>query len=290
MLGRTGPDQHDRAVSARHQILNEPIPLISDIAGEDITLIDLASAFFVDEGFISPETAKFIQALNDIVVLADSLTSAIQGDGFIDLGGFDLKTGDLRNPSFLLSSFNLTPDKVKTPSISIEDQLQVKVGTFKSARDRFQSVDGTSDRGKFRIPLIDNPLSAFQLLLGKDVTLFQCESAQAQLRLQVRLYLPDTGLRDPTPVGPIPVFVGLTGGFSVSAQLAFGYDTTAFANSPSRKSRSICWTVFSSQISAMEKTCKSCLSPVISARSPKRASASSRSARRVAYRRRSAST
>jgi hypothetical protein len=207
------------------KILNEPIPLISDIAGSDITLIDLATAFFVDEGFISPETAKFIQSVSDIVTSVDSLSSVIQGDGFINLGGFDLKTGDLRNPSFVLSNFSLTPDKIKAPGSSIDQQLLSKVPTFKSARDKFQSVDGTSDRGKFMIPLIDNPLNAFQLLLGKDVTLFQYDLPTLGFGFQFDYTFPTPAFVIPTPVGPIPIYVGLTGGFSVAATLGFGYDT-----------------------------------------------------------------
>ncbi len=213
------------------EVLNTPIPVVSDIAGEPITLIDLATSYFVSNGTISPETADFIEQAVRIAELIDTLDEVIDA-GFIDFGGFDLKTADLRNPNFNLATFDLT-GKVKAPAISVSEQLEINAGSFKAKRAAFQDVapgDANNNRGELSIPLLDNPLSAFGLLLGKPVTLFQYELPKLEFGYSFEYRWPTPIFVVPTPIGPIPIFGGLTGGMSVGAQLGFGYDTTGLTD------------------------------------------------------------
>ncbi|MFO1501735.1 MAG: hypothetical protein U1G07_25725 [Verrucomicrobiota bacterium] len=67
-------------------ILSQRLPVLSDLAGKKITLIDLAAAF----GFLSPNTAKFIDALVTIADLANDATVTSGGEVLVNVGGFEM--------------------------------------------------------------------------------------------------------------------------------------------------------------------------------------------------------
>ncbi len=64
------------------QVLQTPLPIISQIAGRDFTLLDFAEVF---GGKVPPSTKKFIKALKDLDNVV-SIVSSISATGMIPLG------------------------------------------------------------------------------------------------------------------------------------------------------------------------------------------------------------
>ena len=214
------------------EVLNTPIPVVSDIAGEPITLIDLATSYFVANGTISPETADFIVQAARIAALIGTLDDVVDA-GFIDFGGVDLKTGDLRNPNFSL--VDVRPHR--------QDQGAGDLGE-RPARDQREGLQGQRD-----------PSSRTSLRATRTTTAASCRSRCSTTRwprsaccsaspsrcsstscpkmefgYDFEYRWPTPIFVVPTPVGPIPIFGGLTGGIHVGAQLGFGYDTTGLTD------------------------------------------------------------
>ncbi|RPI46984.1 MAG: LEPR-XLL domain-containing protein, partial [Betaproteobacteria bacterium] len=201
-------------------VLTEPLPVFSDIAGRDYTLIDLAQDINSVTNYISPEALDFIEAVVILVDMIGDIGSA-GGDGvYIEFGGIDLKTFDLKNPNFSFASFGPTQNpllgkQINTPGQSLEEQLQSKASGF--AQDK-SSIKGTNGSG-FSIPLIDNPLRVFDLLLGRDVELFRYDMPEFAFEFSHRWKF--------GPVyAPPPVYVTLSGGIKAGFNFGFGYDTT----------------------------------------------------------------
>ncbi|MDA1275613.1 MAG: hypothetical protein O2960_16465 [Verrucomicrobia bacterium] len=65
------------------QLLVTPIPGLSDLAGNDITLLDIAEGF----GYLKPSTSKFIETVIGIIDLINSMESTV-GSLLFDLGSY----------------------------------------------------------------------------------------------------------------------------------------------------------------------------------------------------------
>ena len=70
----------------------------------------------------------------------------------------------------------------------------------------------------FQIPILSNPASAFQLLLGKNVPLITYETPQLNLNFGFNEFFPIIG----------PLGADLAGQIGAEAQFGFGFDTTGF--------------------------------------------------------------
>ena len=201
-------------------VLTEPLPVFSDIAGRDYTLIDLAQDVNSVTNFISPEALDFIEAMVILLDVIEDIDS-FGGDGvYIEFGGIDLKTFDLKNPNFSFGGFGANQNpfqgkQINTPGTSLQDQLQDKASGFAQQKS---SIKGTGGSG-FSIPLIDNPLRVFDLLLGRDVELFRYDMPEFAFEFSHRWKF--------GPVyAPPPVYVTLSGGIKAGFNFGFGYDTS----------------------------------------------------------------
>ncbi len=75
------------------EVLQKPLPLISQLAGRDYTLLDLAELYVpIYGGEISPETKRFIKAAKDLLSLIDTVNQ-ISASGSISLGSYQLSGG-----------------------------------------------------------------------------------------------------------------------------------------------------------------------------------------------------
>ncbi len=194
--------------------VTEPLPIISDLAGQDYSLLDLATDF----GFIPQSTHDFVQALDDILEFADAI-SATAGDGvFIDFGSFNLNGIDLRNPATnaQLKGANVLNGKTSAPSTTIASQLDSVADDFKTAKDKIKA----NDSGGFRIPLLEDPLSAFKLILGQNVDLLTYTTPKFEFGFDFEMQFGPIAV-----VLGVPIYVIFGGGASLEGQFTFGYDT-----------------------------------------------------------------
>jgi Ca2+-binding RTX toxin-like protein len=204
------------------------IPVISDLAGRTITLVDLAQIFGeVDLGMI--------YAIADIVALVQQIAGAGEINELIiplgDLtlyssnpGGFGgLSAGDLTNPQFQIGGDKENFENLATGLLNAAQALPGgwdlldKIGTDgKAAQLNKSLVEGSAPgASSFGFPLFDNPFSAIGLLLGQDLTLVTYDLAPFHLSMTYVQQFPIWG----------PLFARLGGSLGLTIDLAFGYDT-----------------------------------------------------------------
>jgi Ca2+-binding RTX toxin-like protein len=163
-------------------LLSAPLPVLSQLAGHNMDLVDLASTL----GFISPGTASFIDSVDELIA-----------------GGLSVP------PSLDLGSFTLDPSAAQDPT---------QQGTLNPTSTNITSTYTGNPVTGFQIPILSNPASAFQLLLGKDVPLVTYEMPQLSFNFGFDQFFPVIG----------PLGVDLAGQIGASAQFGFGFDTSGF--------------------------------------------------------------
>ena len=200
------------------QILMKPLPLVSDLLGRKITMLDLARSL----GYVSPSTVEFVKSFAQITDLINNLKFT-GANSYIVLGdvtfgggdGIDLRLNRGSGGGSLSASnpFDSLPElSVNTVAADkVRAEMQSRAGGFVRSADRLGS--GLS------FPILDNPKSVVGLLFGKQIDL-------------VRLDLPELKAefsqmwRSPTPVWPLPpIFINFGGKVGASAKFTFGYDT-----------------------------------------------------------------
>ncbi len=140
------------------KVLTAPLPVLSQLAGHNVDLVDLASTL----GLCSSSTADFIDAVATFA--AD--------------GGLNVPT------SMNLGSFTLDPTAAQNPA---------SLGNMNpTATDITSSYSGSPITG-FQVPILANPASAFQLLLGKNVPLITYETPQLNLSFGFNEFFPIIG-------------------------------------------------------------------------------------------------
>jgi Ca2+-binding RTX toxin-like protein len=162
-------------------VLTAPLPVLSQLAGHNVDLVDLASAL----GFCSPSTADFINAVAT----------------FVGGGGLNVPT------SMDLGSFTLDPTAAENAS---------SLGSLNPATTNITSSYTGSPITGFQIPILSNPASAFQLLLGKDIPLITYETPKLDLNFAFDEFFPIIG----------PLGADLAGQIGAQAQFGFGFDTS----------------------------------------------------------------
>ncbi len=209
------------------------IPLISDVAGRDITLIDLAAMF----GDINPD---LIYAIADIITFVNSIPTDIDSlkiriaDEFVLYGSGILDNAeDLFNPNF--DFLNDIPDF----DTKVADMLGSASQLFNEAGEFIGNLGGgatgevisgllggqyntETENGKygFDFPLLKNPAGILGLLLGRPVTL---------ITYDLPPFFMDFTWEMSFPVYP-PLNVVVSVGVGLKIDLAFGYDTQGIAD------------------------------------------------------------
>ncbi|MDB4439238.1 hypothetical protein N9155_00395, partial [bacterium] len=142
-------------------------------------------------------------ALEFVKVIDEFLESNPDGPILISFGTFEMG-GDARKPGAAKNSAPITSGEAQAPDETENEQankVTKKIGT-------------TS--GSFRFPLLSDPMQAFGLLTGKDVTLFIYDLPKLQLEFEY--------------IKSFPIFPGLNARFggSVKAEtnFSFGFDTS----------------------------------------------------------------
>ncbi|MCA9197940.1 MAG: FG-GAP repeat protein, partial [Planctomycetales bacterium] len=185
-------------------VLTDPIPVISDLGGP-VTLLDLADFF----GY--GDYNDFIYAVDDISDLAQQLSEISGDNNWIDLGGFNVDgalAGSTRGSGNLTAAVNA----VQTFE-TIRSQIDASPQPAQAAA--FNSSVGFSGGGGFKFPILENPSSAFGLLLGQDVTLFGYDMPALVAQFEYSQFFPVWG----------PIGARITGSVGAEFDFAFGFDT-----------------------------------------------------------------
>jgi 6-phosphogluconolactonase (cycloisomerase 2 family) len=182
-------------------VLTTRLPVISDLAGEDVTLITLAGLFG------RSEVGTFIEAFNFIYGMATSVAN-LPGDELV------LEFGDFRIESDLRSSrprATLDPVDIQSKLDALPMSPQTRSVTTQLTR----SADFTLD-----VPLLSSraPQVIFGMLTGEVVDLFTFDMKKLDLAFTYRQVFPI--------VWPLSATLG--GTIGATFRFAFGYDTAGY--------------------------------------------------------------
>jgi len=190
-------------------MLNMRIPMISDLMGRTITMVDLAE-LYDPKANIRP----FMNTVVDIYHLIDMATAAAQAPGslLLHFGSYNLTAAD---PATGQSPDLRTLKNIKglnNPGGAVSVNTQFANDT--SSKGKFMK-SSTKTGGAFVFDIL-KPVTVFNLLLGKnDVNLVTVVLPKLSFNFS---YL------QRFPIFP-PLFATLQGGFSATIDLSMGYDT-----------------------------------------------------------------
>ncbi|ERT08669.1 hypothetical protein M595_1458 [Lyngbya aestuarii BL J] len=190
---------------------------LDDNGDGEISVIELAIGIAELTG--NPPNANFQAAFNQITelfALSDALNESIAGDEgiLIDVGSFELGNFDPSDP-------DADPTEVAAEQTESAPDLDRQLDDAPDGGSRNTQKANTNrilNNGNFDIPLINNPFSAIDLLLGKDVALFTYDLPALEVGFDVEQTFPIFG----------PISGLLEGDFNVALDLAFGFDTFGF--------------------------------------------------------------
>lgn len=207
-------------------VITAPIPVISDLAGQPISLVDIAGM----TGYVDP---GMIYAIADIITLVNKIGSGNYGDFAVPLGDFMLIGGaanlvsgsQIMTPGYSLkgdSQFdkaNLANAVATTQGSAIGSIGSLLSGGSGDANSQnlVSGLSSGTEAGSsgFAFPLFDDPALIFGLLLGKDIPLITYDLAPFKM---------DFSYTQKFPVWDA-LFVRIGGSAGLSIDLAFGYDT-----------------------------------------------------------------
>ncbi|WP_182868153.1 PKD domain-containing protein [Rhodopirellula sp. JC639] len=211
MLGRV--QDVLRPVQPIIDVLQQRLPVISDLGGKDVTLIDLARLFG------KADVADFLQSaidVNNLILSLPGPESFSDSNRWVALGSFEVDPDALGGFTPGQSPNSISKD------LSIVDGSQVVMDALGSLGQGETPGGGFKNnlagaKGELSFPLIENPTSAFKLLLGKDVDLFLYDAPALGVDFSYTQSFPT----------PIPaLFANFGGRIAAVADFAFGMDTS----------------------------------------------------------------
>ncbi|WP_445313035.1 DUF4347 domain-containing protein [Microcoleus vaginatus] len=152
---------------------------------------------------------RFLDAVAKVDKVVDLANQIANSPDKIDFGSYTLENIDVSDQSANLQNASPVPKTAiqQTPNEQINSQTSATVKDFLNA---LQDIDG------FDLPLLTQPETAIQLLIGKpDVPVFSYQMPQLGFDFNIDQKFPIWG----------PLEGLLEGNFSASAHLGFGYDT-----------------------------------------------------------------
>ncbi|MHC4995910.1 MAG: calcium-binding protein, partial [Planctomycetota bacterium] len=199
--------------------LTTPIPVLSDFAGEPVTLLTLAEVFGpADNKYdLIFDLIKLVDFVNGINANSDLLLINI-GEALGGLG-FDLDAAKLRQGSLPASDARSVFDQSQLASIDSAGSLLTKIDgkTGDASKSGIKSAGGLSEIG-LTFPFLDEPSQLMGLLFGQDVDLVVFRPKPLEF-----------GFSYSQKFGPIwavpPVFVEIGGSASITGRFGVGYDT-----------------------------------------------------------------
>jgi 6-phosphogluconolactonase (cycloisomerase 2 family) len=197
--------------------LTTRLPVISDLSGQTVTLVDLAATLAQASGdpraLRAVEATKiFLEAYHTVYGLASDFANLSGGsdDQVIHFGNMDLGALDATRPNPVPTSL---PASVSGPATSVPDQ--VAGGT--SGKAKFAGKLNHSATFQLQFPLLSSqaPQIVFGLLRGQPADLFVFDMKQLDLSFAYRQDFPI--------VWPLSATLG--GSVSADIHFIFGYDS-----------------------------------------------------------------
>ncbi len=187
------------------------IPIISDLAGKDITFLDLAEAF----GYLDPGTRKFIEQVIKIVDLINSVPTG-GGSVIIPIGSFHLGQASDGNYTSVnpLGSLDAS-DLAERISAGI-DSTSTAGSTQVSQTSGFVGDQGIGSLDNFKIPFIQNPSELFNLFTGGSVRLVEWQMPTFKFEFTYTQKI---------PIYP-PLYAQFGGTIGAQFDIGIGYDTS----------------------------------------------------------------
>ncbi|MEK7423033.1 MAG: hypothetical protein AAB131_04255, partial [Actinomycetota bacterium] len=207
-------------------VVTARIPVISDLAGQDITLVDLAAM----TGYVN---ADLIYAIADVITLVNSIPDPIaEGSLILPFGDFtvyDSSGGAGSMPSLWDPDFSQADrDAISLPDIDADDIASALDGLASGAPASTQQAaaftNGLADKdfGDFiSFPIFQDPSQIFGLLMGNDITLIEIDLPEFAFQFTYSQFFP--------VYGPFGIALGITAGITIDVP-AFGYDTLGLRN------------------------------------------------------------
>ncbi len=172
-------------------VLGTPIPLLSDLGSQDVTLLDIFN--------LPQETQDAVNSLQRISDLANlAQTVAISGSPVVDLGDWSMVIHDPR--ADMLDE--MTGAATRAPSASRPAALN----TFLNSASQ---IDGIA------FPLLTDGAAVVDVLTGRNASLFTYDSGEISIAEEFGEYFPVLG----------PVGITLGGEIGFAARFGFGYDS-----------------------------------------------------------------
>ncbi|MCW1886212.1 calcium-binding protein [Luteolibacter flavescens] len=196
------------------EAMQEPIPLLTELNSMNQHVPKSLLEMAVASGAITQDQADDFDILAKIIDIANSIEPGAGSNVLIDLGDFDLGTVDPRLPDFDLAG--ITPNKIRNATLAVLQDPAVQ--SFVNKTGIFPKeilADGSLSKG-LRFPILEEPETAFGLLLGKNVDLFTMDNATQQLPL----YDIDEFIRLAGPLG-----FRFRGTGNIRLDIDFGFDT-----------------------------------------------------------------
>lgn len=190
-------------------IMLDPLPVISDLSGEDVSLLKLALVY---NGLDPDEADEIVNAINFVRGLITDIAALGPGDSIvIPFGDFTLGGFDPRGQSDTKSA------TVTTSANAASLDAAFAGGSGKSSSIA-NSLRDNSGQTTITVPLLKDPLLAFDLLLGRDITIVEVEIPAIDISFEYEQKFPIFGPIEGNVRASFELYVGGT----------FGYDTTGF--------------------------------------------------------------
>jgi Ca2+-binding RTX toxin-like protein len=186
------------------------LPVLSDLAGRTVTLLDLAELF----GLLEPSTRDFIEDVLKIVTLINKLDGLGSGSILIPFGAFSLSTdssGRMRDIAPLQNIASRTMG-------DIQNAIQGAAGPGASSTYIQNASSFAGDLGSlsnFSIPIFDNPAELFNLFIGEPVRLIEWRMPTFKWEFTYVQKI---------PIYP-PLYAQFGGTIGMKIDIGFGYDT-----------------------------------------------------------------
>ncbi len=195
-------------------VLTARLPVISDLSGGTVTLVDLARLFG------RADVADFAQAVIDVNNLVTGLPD-IGPDTWVTLGGFGLDPGALGGYGGPGSSLGTTQISLMMTDVQTDPNPLGQVGSKAGSAGSQWTNNLQNARGSLRFPLLESPLAVFGLLLGRDVDLFLYDAPALGVDFSYSQFF---------PIPPIPILgAEIAGRIAAVADFAFGFDSSGIS-------------------------------------------------------------
>lgn len=218
------------------KFLTRPINIFDEVKGISIgefSILELIAEFY-DIDF---ELIKRIQDFVKFVNFVNSFPSEINDNLIIDLGDLVLSGEDPRASDFSLQSLQVD-DFISRNSLSLQEQIDSNLDNqntltilenSQETNSIWENISSFFEQAReynLEFPIIETPSTAFGLLFGQDVQLFNYTMPRLDINNTFDINLPIKGYSFQSPYGFFfALELGLEFFIHAQSDIVFGYDT-----------------------------------------------------------------